>query len=216
MFLQSFWKASYINSHADGFYPAPARETPRLSPAFTFTPYYRLCYTTLKDAFHCAPTSHRIRSMRLSCSHGNRKVNLPPSHFLLHKRDLPVDHSRSPITRPSRYENLFILLFLNFLFSFYDNASTFTFYTSDVVSNFVSLSFRHEETHEAITFPLWKTKPFFFFLYITYIANSFGTQSTFLSAFISIRLVLIKVSFKNNLLLLIYVKLVNCLCAKIC
>lgn len=24
LFLQSFWKASYINSHADGFYPAPS------------------------------------------------------------------------------------------------------------------------------------------------------------------------------------------------
>jgi len=131
LFLQSFWKASYINSHADGFYSAPARKTPpppRLSPTSTFTPYYRLCYTTLKDAFHCASTSHRIRSMRLSCSHGHRKVNLPPSHFLFHKRDLPVDHSRSPIIRPSRYEDLFILLFLNFLFSFYDNANTFTFY----------------------------------------------------------------------------------------
>lgn len=103
-----------------------------------------------------------------------KSIPPPPSRFLFHKRDLPVDYSRSPTTRSFRYEALFILLFLNFLFSFYDNASTFTFYTSDVVSNFVSLSFRHEETHEAITFPLWKTKLSFSFLYNIYIAISFG------------------------------------------
>lgn len=72
-------------------------------------------------------------------------------------------------------KDLFILLFLNFLFSSYDNASTFTFYTSNVVSNFVSLSFRREETHEAIIFPLWKTKLSFSFLYNIYVTIFFET-----------------------------------------
>lgn len=86
MFLQSFWKASYINSQRGGILSrararARAHDPPHLSPTSTFTPYYRPRYTTLKDAFHCAPTSHRIRSMRLSCSHVHRKVNPSPPSF---------------------------------------------------------------------------------------------------------------------------------------
>lgn len=67
-------------------------------------------------------------------------------------------------TRPSTGPVVFPLfaptkIFLScfFLTSYFhsnDNANTFTFYTSDVISNFVSLSFRHEETHRTIIFPL--------------------------------------------------------------
>lgn len=164
-------RATYINSRADAFPHSPAsahplpprscvvsRRRPHSHPPFPL-PHYRPRYAALKDTFYCAlRTTCRIRSMQLSRSRHRRKVTLF-SRLSPHKRDLPPDYSRPPRPprlHPPRYENLFIPLPLSFLFSFCDNASTFGFYTSDVVSNFVSLSFRREETHETVVLPLRK------------------------------------------------------------
>lgn len=164
-------RATYINSRADALPHSPASAHPLPSVLTSSlvdihihippspSPHYRPRYAALKDTFYCAlRTTCRIRSMQLSRSRHRRKVTLF-SRLSPNKRDLPPDYSRPPRLprlHSPRYENLFIPLPLSFLFSFCDNASTFGFYTSDVVSNFVSLSFRREETHETVALPLRK------------------------------------------------------------
>lgn len=118
MFLQSFRKASYINSTRGQFLPRVCS----LSSSFAnvHIPYHRTHYTTLKNVSHCTYT-HRIRSMRLSRLHPYRKV-IPFRIF----SPLQTGSSRGQYSF-SRYlsfplrKSLLSCSFFNFLFSFYDN-----------------------------------------------------------------------------------------------
>lgn len=161
-------RATYINSRADAFPHSPASAHP-LPPVLASSlvdvhihiplspsPIIDLAMLLLKIPF-IAPSVRRAESDRCNCLARATGEKSPSFRvFLLTSGTFRRTTVALPRLHPPRYENLFIPLPLSFLFSFCDNASTFGFYTSDVVSNFVSLSFRREETHETVALPLRK------------------------------------------------------------
>lgn len=117
MFLQSFWKASYINSHADSFCPAcvrflrllPTSISPIIGPTILLLEMFSVALVrTESDRYDCLahiPTEKSslfaFSPLQTGSSSGQYSFSRYPS-FLLRK-------------------SLLSYSFFNFLFSFYDN-----------------------------------------------------------------------------------------------
>lgn len=81
LFLQSFWKASYINSHPDRFYPAPARAIPIFCRRPHSPPIIDLAIPLLKMPFIALlrrTESDRCDSLARTAT---EKSTLPPFAF---------------------------------------------------------------------------------------------------------------------------------------
>lgn len=118
MFLQSFWKASYINSRADSFYPACAPFSvfcrrpyppPVIEPAILLLKMFFIALV-------------RTESDRCDCF-----AHIPaekPSLFAfspLQTGSSRTNNTRFPAIYLSLRKSLLSYSFFNFLFSFYDN-----------------------------------------------------------------------------------------------